>query len=287
MLLRPGDHHAADAIEEERQQWDQRNPTWPKHPAAVFAGGNVPPAPLWNRIGAVGPKPIRANRGSEIERRPMSFEKPASALCVGDYLQTQACRFPFEDMGLDEGFWRVEWIAHIEGGTLRNLLADPDWARGRVTLANVYGVSGVLVIPETSVRVLVVPNPERVRNDVDGPWREKPYFDFVGATVPDHADQQQRDADLRPLPPADEADLYPSSFSNPADRALFLHGVTGIRPVPVSRLPWPHRLSKCPHFPRVEAIDKTYPDDWYAGQVAHAELFTRLTPADFAACPYH
>ncbi|MEU9033342.1 hypothetical protein AB0D45_00220 [Streptomyces sp. NPDC048352] len=34
-------------------------------------------------------------------------------------------------------------------------------------------------------------------------------------------------------------------------------------------------------------IEKTYPDDWYAGQVAHAELFARLTPQDFAACPYH
>lgn len=287
VLLRPGDHHAAGAIDEERQRWDRLNPTWPEHQASVFAGGKAPEAPRWDRIGAVGPEPTRSNLGSAIERRPESFEKLASALCVGDYLQTQTHRFPAEDMGLDEGFWRVERIAHIEGAALRTLLADPDWARGRVTLAHVYGISGVLVIPETSVRVLLVPNPERLRNDLDGPWHLRPYYEFAGATVPDDADQQRNDAALRPQAPADEADLYPSNFSDPADRTLFLHGETGIRPVPVSRLPWPHRLSKCPHFPRAEAIEKTYPHDWYAGQVAHAELFTRLTPADFAACPYH
>ncbi|MFK0258443.1 hypothetical protein [Streptomyces sp. NPDC090445] len=206
---------------------------------------------------------------------------------MGDYLQTQTCRFPAEDMGVDEGFWRVEWIAHLEGAALQTLLADPEWARGKVMLANVYGISGVLVIPETSVRVLVVPSPERLRNDLDGPWHEKSYFQFIGATVPNEDDQQRRDAVLRPPAQADDADLCPSSFSSPADRDLHLHGVTGIRPVPVSQLPWPHRLPRCPHFPRVEAIEKTYPDDWYAGQLAHAELFARLTPEDFAACPYH
>lgn len=287
VLLRPGDHHAADVVDEERQRWDQLNPTWPKYPAAVLAGGTVPEEPHWGRTGAVGPKPTRSKPGSKIARRPVSFEKPASALRVGDYLQTQACRFPAEDMGLDEGFWRVEWIAHVEGAAIQTLLADPDWARGKVTLANVYGVSGVLVLPETSVRVLVVPNSERVRNDLDGPWREKLCYQIVGATVPDDTGQQGKDAALRPPAPADEADLYPSCFSNPTDRALHLHGVTGIRPVPVSQLPWPHRLSKCQYFPRVEAIEKTYPDDWQAGQIAHAELFTRLTPEDFAACPYH
>ncbi|MEW1637484.1 hypothetical protein AB0469_25850 [Streptomyces sp. NPDC093801] len=287
VLLRAGDHHAAAAIDEERQKWDQLNPTWPTVFTAMFAGGKVATAPAWARDEPPGPEAIRADRGSEIGRRPMSFEKPASALCVGDYLQTQACRFPASDMGFDEGFWRVEWIAHIEGNALQALLADPDWARGRVTLANVYGISGVLVIPETTVKVLVVPNPERLRNDLDGPWHEKPYFQFEGATVPDEEDQLRKDAALRPPAPADEADLYPSSFSSTSDRALFLDGVTGIRPVPVSRLPWPHRLSKCRHFKRVEAIEKTYPADWYAGQVAHAELFTRLTPQDFAACPYH
>ncbi|MEU6950660.1 hypothetical protein ABZ957_36535 [Streptomyces sp. NPDC046316] len=287
VLLRAGDHHAADAIDEERQRWDRLHPTWPEASTAMFVGGKVPTAPPRGRVGTPGPEAIRSSLGSEIERRPMSFEKPASALCVGDYLQTQSCRFPAEDMGFDEGFWRVEWIAHVEGMALQALIADPDWAGGRVTLANVYGISGVLVIPETSVRVLVVPNPERLRNDLDGPWREKPYFQFDGATVPKENDQQRRDAALRPLAPADEADLYPSSFSNPADRALFLNGMTGIRPVPASRLPWPHRLSKCRYFPRVEAIERTYPDDWDAGQVAHAELFARLTPEDFAACPYH
>ncbi|MFF9909538.1 hypothetical protein [Streptomyces sp. NPDC013457] len=287
VLLRAGDHQVAHAIDEERQRWDRLNLTWPEAPTAMFVGGAVPTAPVRGRDGNPGPEPIRSSPGSEIKRRPMSFEKPAGALCVGDYLQTQASRFPADDMGFDEGFWRVEWIAHVEGAALPTLLADPDWARGRVTLAGVYGLSGVLVLPETSVRVLVVPNPERLRNDLDGPWGERPYFQFVGARMPDQNDQQRKDAALRPSAPADEADLYPSNFSNPADRDLFLNGVTGIRSVPVSRLPWPHRLSRCRHFPRVEAIEKTYPDNWYAGQVAHAELFARLTQEDFAACPYH
>lgn len=287
VLLRAGDHHAADAIDEERQRWDRLHPTWPEAFTPIFVGGELPAVPPSAREGTAGPEEIRSSPGREIERRPMSFEKPASALCVGDYLQTQACRFPAEDMGFDEGFWRVEWIAHLEGKALQALIADPAWAGGKVTLAHVYGISGVLVIPETTVRVLVVPNPERLRNDLDGPWHEKPYFHFDGATVPDENDQRRRDAVLRPPAPADEADLYPSSFSSPDDRTLFLEGVTGIRPVPVSRLPWPHRLSKCHHFRRLEAIEKTYPEDWYAGQVAHAELFARLTPEDFAACPYH
>ncbi|MFD6113795.1 hypothetical protein ACFWG0_27305 [Streptomyces yangpuensis] len=286
VLLRAGDHHAASAIDEERQRWDRLHPTWPEA-TPMFVGGKAAQAPAWGRDEAPGPEAIRSSRGSEVGRRPMTFEKPASALCVGDYLQTQDCRFPAEDMGFDEGFWRVEWIAHIEGSALPALLADPDWARGKVTLANVYGISGVLVLPETTVRVLVVPNPERLRNDLDGPWHEKPYFQFDGAIMPDKDDQQRKDAALRPPAPETEADVYPSSFSNPSDRALFLNGVTGIRPVAVSRLPWPHRLSKCSHFQRVEAIEKTYPEDWYAGQVAHAELFTRLTQEDFAACPYH
>ncbi|MFE2270725.1 hypothetical protein ACFXB4_15960 [Streptomyces lavendulae] len=287
VLLRAGDHHVARAVDEARQQWDRLHLTWPEPSTAMFVGGKVRTEPLWERTEAAGPEPIRSSPGREIKRRPKTFEKPASALCMGDYLQTQTCRFPAQDMGFDEGFWRVEWIAHLEGAALQTLLVNPEWARGRVTLANVYGVSGVLVIPETTVRVLLVPNPERLRNDLDGPWREKPYFPFAGATVPNEDDQQLKDAALRPPAGADEADLYPSSFSTPADRDLFLNGVTGIRPVPVSQLPWPHRLSKCLHFPRVEAIEKTYPEDWYAGQVAHAELFARLTPDDFAACPYH
>ncbi|WP_055598306.1 hypothetical protein [Streptomyces aureus] len=287
VLLRAGDHHVARAIDEERQRWDRLHPTWPEPSTAMFVGGKAQTELLWGRTETPGPEPIRSSPGSEVRRRPRTFEKRAGALRVGDYLQTQTCRFPAEDMGVDEGFWRVEWIAHLEGAALQNLLADPAWARGRVTLANVYGISGVLVIPETSVRVLVVPNPERLRNDLDGPWRERPYFQFVGATVPNEEDQQRRDAVLRSPAQADEADLYPSAFSDPADRELFLNGVQGIRPVPASQLPWPHRLSKCRHFPRVEAIEKSYPDDWYAGQVAHAELFARLTPEDFAACPYH
>lgn len=95
-------------------------------------------------------------------------------------------------MGFDEGFWRVEWIAHVEGAALQTLLGDPDWARGKVTLANVYGVSGVLVIPETSVRALAVPNPEWLRNDLDGPLREKPYNQFVVPACPTKMPNSER-----------------------------------------------------------------------------------------------
>ncbi len=41
-----------------------------------------------------------------------------------------------------------------------------------------------------------MPSPERLRDDLDGPWREKPYFQFDGATVPNEDEQQRRDAPL-------------------------------------------------------------------------------------------
>ncbi|MFF5809183.1 DUF6192 family protein [Streptomyces sp. NPDC012746] len=154
MLLRAGDHHAAGAIDKDRLRWDELNPTWPKSPGALFAGGEVPEAPIWSRFGEVGPNPFTEAPAVSPQRRPATFDKPAGALRVGDYLQTQASRYPAESMGFDEGFWRVERVAHLEGAALQSLLAELAWARGKATLANVYGIAHVLVEEEQTVAVV-------------------------------------------------------------------------------------------------------------------------------------
>ncbi|MFD5525054.1 hypothetical protein [Streptomyces virginiae] len=66
---------------------------------------------------------------------------------------------------------------------------------------------------------------------------------------------------------------------------LHLDGVTRIRPVAASRLPWPHGLFKCPYGERAKALAAAYPKGH--GKTAHAELCTRLDEQDFASCPYH
>lgn len=58
------------------------------------------------------------------------------------------------------------------------------------------------------------PSPERLRNDLKWTWREKPYFHFDGATVPNEDDHSAG------MPPcaaveADEADLCPNSWFRP------------------------------------------------------------------------
>jgi hypothetical protein len=135
-----------------------------------------------------------------------------------------------------------------------------------------------------------MPNPERAAVDRRDPWCTVSPVSIAGMREPSAAEHEQADradARLRPAPPSGEAGLYPQLVTDPGERALLFHGVEGIRAVPVSALPWPHRLSRCAHAGRVGDIARTYPDADGADQVAHAELFTLLTPADMAACPYH
>lgn len=287
VLLRAGDHWVLTEVDPERLAWDAAHPTWPTH-KPVFVGGQVPQEVHWNRGDLAGPVGVTPEKASAPPtRRAASFTKPASTLRIGDYLQIHAVRFPEHDMGTDEGYHRVEWVGHLTGERIAGLLADPAWANGIVTLVTVHGLGGMLVLPEKDVRVLVQPNLERVSWDEQEVWHDGPHFALDGVVEPDPALQDAKDAAHRPAAPEDEAGLYPTLFSTPERRALHLEGVTGVRPVPASALPWPHGLFKCEYAERGKRIARTYPGGRRADQTAHAELFAELTEEEFAACPYH
>ncbi|MFF4448729.1 hypothetical protein [Streptomyces sp. NPDC001502] len=287
VMLIEGDQWTLGEVDGERARWDSAHPWWPEMPEPLFAGSRLATGPHPFRSNVQGPELVPPAVSSEPQlprQRAAVFDKPAHRLMVGDYLQIHALRHPEWDMRIDEGFHRVEWIGHLTGDALAGALNDPDGARGRLTLASVHGLSGILVLPEVPVSVLIQPNPERRRSDKDEAWHEGPFYELTGVTEPDLTEQQHADAGLRPEPPGSEAALYPSRFSSPAQRALHLDGKTGIRPVAASRLPWPHDLFKCPYGERAKALAATYPDGH--GKTARAELFTRLDEQAFAACPY-
>ncbi|MFJ6687104.1 hypothetical protein [Streptomyces werraensis] len=91
-----------------------------------------------------------------------------------------------------------------------------------VTLASVHGLSGILVLPEVPVTVLIQPDPQRRRSDEDEAWHEGPFCALAGVAEPDLTEQLRADARIRPEPPSSEAALYPSRFSTPTQQALHL-----------------------------------------------------------------
>jgi len=292
VLLRLGDHRVLDEVDADRQQHDLAHPWWPVEQALMFTNSHLPTEPHYSREIVTGPTAVTGTRRPIPGRRAQVFAKPASALMVGDYLQIHATRFPETDMGTDEGFHRVESVQHLPEHLLPALLADPSWAHGRLTAATVHGLSGTVLLPEAPVTVLVAPNEERRRNDETELWWDGVFHAFTGATEPVPAQQQIEDLKHRPAPDPVQGDLYPSRFDNAFDRAMHMDGVSAVRPVATSELPWPHDMFRCPHRARGHALAATYPaptsdDGPDPVQVAHAELFTRLRPDDFAACPYH
>ncbi|MFF3691633.1 hypothetical protein [Streptomyces sp. NPDC002187] len=242
VLLRGGDQHVARSIDPLRRQWDQLHATWPEITTPFFEGAVPADKPHRSRPVISGPADAESSPPPVGRpRRAASFTKPAGDVMAGDYLCIQD-RWPEEDRDVDEGFHRVEWVEHLGPDHLPHLLHQPGWADGRVTLLTVWGLGGTLVLPERPVRVLTAPNIERVRHDTDTSWKGGPFYGITGATCPDQTDQQAKDAARRPSAPDDEAGLYPSRFPDEASRALHLEGQQGIRLVPTSVLPWPHRL---------------------------------------------
>ncbi len=286
VLLRAGDQWVLTEVDPERLAWDAEHLSWPAG-KPVFVGGQVPQEVHWDRGDLAGPAGVAPKKvGEPPARRATSFTKPASTLRTGDYLQTHT-QFPEGDRGTDEGYHRVEWTGHLTGERIAGLLADPAWAGCTVTLVSVHGLAGMLVLPETDVRVLVQPNIERVRSDEKEVWHDGPFFELTDVVEPDPGLQDAQDAAYRPAAPEDEVRLYSSLFSNPERRTLYLDGVTGVRAVPAAALPWPHGLFKCKYADRGKQLAQTYPGGRHADQTAHAELFASLTEEEFTACPYH
>jgi len=285
VLLRPGDQPYGGAVGADRVQADEQQPWWPVEHPPVFADSTVPEA-LRHRAAATRTLELPVTGIPGPAGLPGTvFAKPADSLMTGDYVQIHAARFPESDMDTDEGFHHVEWVGHLRGPALSALLRDPAWAAGTLTLANVCGLPGMLLLPQSSVNVLAHPNPERRLKDELDPWVEAPTFDFAHVIKPDRAAQRRVDASLRPAPAPDEVGRYPSLYEDPRQRALARDGISAVRPVSTALLPWPHHLFKCAYAGRARQLIRAYTVE--GEQAAHAELFTQLHPDGFAACPYH
>ncbi|MGH3571749.1 MAG: hypothetical protein ACRDR6_22785 [Pseudonocardiaceae bacterium] len=303
VILRRGDHRVLEEVNPARAAADDEHPWWTgAGPQPLFRDAVMPGSlpPQVRRTGGTpdsGRAPVVWPSAEPVEparRRAASFTKPARALRVGDYMQVLAVRFPERDRDTDEGFHRVEWVGYLDADYSARLLCDAEWAASPVTVVVVHGLSGALLLPDHEVRVMVWPNPERAAWERQQIWQGQPMVALAGLREPteaEHAEADRLDEQLRPAPPAGEADLYPVTFPDAHERAMLFDGVDGIRSVSLAALPWPHRLSKCEHLKRIEAAVRTYPDDDDAtddaGQAATAEVFGELTAADFAACRYH
>ncbi|MDT0321427.1 hypothetical protein [Streptomyces millisiae] len=283
LLLRRGDHEIWDDVDPERRALDDGRPWWGLGERPLFAGAALAPCPNAGiaNVGNAAPRALAEEAGVG-RRRAASFAKPAASLRAGDYLQIHTERLPAVDAAPDEGFYRVEWLGQVEDAAMPVWLNDRAWAGDALVLARVHELPGTLVLPgRQRVRVLIQPNIERVAWDREDPSGVGFAFRQVREIGRDPSDHPV------PEPPADEAALYPSVYRDPRARRLRLEGRDAVRIVPLTALPWPHGLFKCPHAERAKALERTYPREKAAGQVAHAELFARLTPEDFAACPYH
>lgn len=292
-------------IQSDRARHDALHPTWPPWPEPFFTGATIlddhPDRADWNtddeddlRIEG----PIDWDWPRQLTRAATSFAKPAHTLLVGDYLQTLA-RWPAADRDTDEGFHRVCWVGYLTPEASARQFTQPGWSNERITVVTIDGPTGVLLLPDTEVQVLVAPNPERRAEDTLHVGTLEPIFDLPGIrerTPTEIAAAQRIDDRLRPAPPEDEHDLYPTTVVG-LERELLFHGRDGVRLVPLSQLPWPHLLGKCDLRARIGQVARTYPartsrnrqglNRITGNQAAAAEAFADMTRADFATCQYH
>ncbi|WP_331733700.1 hypothetical protein OG948_60190 (plasmid) [Embleya sp. NBC_00888] len=252
LVLHRGNHHRTlRGVPRARAEHDERHPTW-GGTKTLLCGAALVTEPADPVAVLDTPTPERA-------RHAAAFAKPAGALLPGDYLRVHR-RHPSAERGLDEGFSRVLWTAHLAQDAVERILTRPQWAHGRLVAVAYADNLDLLLLPDVDVDVLTAPNVERVAFDrgteaVDDIFRRR----FEDATEPDETWARAVDARLRPRPPAGEGDLYPTLITDPAERALLMEGVEGLRMVPLSALPWAHHLFKCAHADRV---NPGWPGHW-------------------------
>jgi hypothetical protein len=262
-------------IDPARMVHDLATPNWShlppvaQLPGARLVEGAAPDPPI-------GEEPAALPPGSP--RRAAFFPRPAAGLRAGEYFRLTGERHPAATMGIDEGFGRIEAVEHLEGPSALNHSA------GTMVILTVGGLLGVLAVPgEQELDVLIDPHLERAIMEERYPWERGPYFPVRGAR------RLGGGIDRAPYPPAPdgEQEAYPSGFGDPRVRELSLYGRKGFRAVPLSALPWPGRLHKCPHESRFATLLAGFPGVGDASEAASAELFLQLADADFAACRYH
>ncbi|MFI7135796.1 hypothetical protein ACIBQ1_59835 [Nonomuraea sp. NPDC050153] len=297
LLLHCGDHQVLTQIDADREHHEQAAPWWPSLPAPFFTRAHIVTAVRQLPAAPATEPPDR--RDGRPPRMATTMTMPAHALRPGDYLEAIAARHPAADRSSDEGFARVQWIEVLDPEHAGRLTTHPAWRGQRLLLVRLRSALDILLLgADSPVRVLAYVNPERAAfegsfdSDGDGPTFDpkvpagRPFTPAEEQAA--HLQRERLRQDVRL--PADEAALYPQRQTDPAERRRLLHGVNGVRLVPLSSLPWPHGLFKCAHAPTGARLARGYPrdkDSDGASQAAHAELFTQLSAQDFAACPYH
>ncbi|MEU4574661.1 hypothetical protein [Nonomuraea sp. NPDC023979] len=297
LLLHCGDHQVLTQIEADREGHERRAPWWRSLPSPFFTRAHVVTASRQLPAAPAAEPPVR--RDGRPSRMATTVTMPACALRPGDYLEAIAARYPAAERSPDEGFARVQWIEVLDPEHAGQLTAYPAWRGQRLLLVRLRSALDILLLgADSPVRVLAYVNPERAAfegsfdPDGDGPTFDpkvpacRPFTPAEEQAAHLLRERLRQDVDL----PDDEAALYPQRCTDPAERRRLLHGVNGVRLVPLSSLPWPHGLFKCAHAPAAQRLTRGYPSDKHsdrASQAAHAELFTQLSADDFAACPYH
>lgn len=290
IVLRGGDVRVLDVSSPRRVQHDTAHPWWPPAAGVLLCGAHAAgTAPHWRRrkhdrtaSDLDWPEPAARDR---VQRRPTSFTKPASALLLGDYLGLHPGRWPETDREIDEGFSRIGHLRLLDADAAAEVFADPSWHTGAV-IASLHGLPGVLLLRDTDeVPVLAFVNPEREA------WERRHYGDneathlLRGSHPPDDAEHHtasQIDAARRPR--VDEAELYPSEFTDHFTRRMSLESEHGFRSVPLAALPWPHHQSNCPLGALADEHQNAVPDE----HAAHAAA--ALPPAGQrirSSCAYH
>jgi hypothetical protein len=243
LVLRGGDVHVLDHANPDRVRHNEADPWWPPAEGVLLRGAVVagqephrwrrePIPPTGHITWADADWPRRT------PYRATGFTKPATALLVGDYLRIHRDRWPECDQDVDEGFARVEHLRLLDPEPAQRLFADPAWG-STVIVASLYGLPGVLMLRgEDTVDVQVLPNPERAAWEPRNRWSPQPSMEFADSRTPTDAERQVAEAiDTTRRPQVDEADWYPSRFSDPFQKRLALESRYGLRTVPLSALP--------------------------------------------------
>lgn len=277
---------------------DRAQPWWPLNQGRLFAvAEGEETVPDWKRRRDLPQEELGALRWADprrpprAQRRAATFTKPGDALLVGDYLQVIATRWPETDLGIDEGFVRVEHFRVLDPEVTDRVFLDAAWRGQRVVVVDCYGVYGRLLLrADQSVTVLADPNVERAISERRDPWSfepSPPHFHNVRQRTLDE-ERHAEAADRLARPDVDDSSLYPSWYDDELDRRMALESRRGFRPVPLSALPWPHWQDDCPLWDVIKPEIPAHPTHAAAHAAAYLRVYGKQgrDPAS-VSCPYH
>ncbi|MFZ2176594.1 MAG: hypothetical protein WAW17_21645 [Rhodococcus sp. (in: high G+C Gram-positive bacteria)] len=286
IIAEHGDVFVLSQPRSDRIAHDLAHPFWTSAQHRLFrcgksAGFNPP---FESRVPPAGSQLVRESTAASPTNATV-FRKSASAMLVGDYLRVHGGRYPLQDRTFDEGFSRIEAIRIVDAADALVIFADTAW-HGDVVTISVYGLRGTLLLrAQDEVDVLAFVNPERAALDVRDPWATGPMLG-LSASRRRTADEMElaRKVDHAHRPEVDESAFYSSMYKNPDERRRAVESKIGLRMVPLSALPWPHRQYQCAFAIAAGKQLGRYGD----AQAAHAAGFLSPDGQDtMKSCRYH